>query len=157
MKRFNLLSFSVILVSVIYIIRLFYLQVIDNTYNIPTLNNSAVKVVYDYPERGYIYDRNGILLVANQVSYDIMIVPNEVHKLDTIEFCNLLKISKEYLIKKTEKATKKKPQKQQEKELDTINKDNAVSFLEAISKYNFINPESSLVKTARGIGMSLGD
>jgi penicillin-binding protein 2 len=104
MKRFNLLSFSVILVSVIYIIRLFYLQVIDNTYNIPTLNNSAVKVVYDYPERGYIYDRNGILLVANQVSYDIMIVPNEVHKLDTIEFCNLLKISKEYLIKKTEKA-----------------------------------------------------
>ena len=92
MKRFNLLSFSVIFISTIFIVRLFYLQIIDNTYNIPTLNNSAVKTVYDYPERGYIYDRNGILLVANQVSYDIMIVPNEVHKLDTIEFCNLLNI-----------------------------------------------------------------
>jgi peptidylprolyl isomerase len=43
------------------------------------------------------------------------------------------------VIKKTEKATKKKPQKQQEKELDTINKDNAVSFLEAYGK---LNPET---------------
>jgi len=32
-----------------------------------------------------------------------------------------------------------------------------VPFLEAISQYNFIKPESSLVKTARGIGMCLGD
>ncbi|MBL4724342.1 MAG: 6-phosphofructokinase, partial [Lutibacter sp.] len=32
-----------------------------------------------------------------------------------------------------------------------------VPFLEAISQYNFVNPESSLVKTARGIGMCLGD
>lgn len=104
MKRFNLLSFSVILISVVYIARLFYLQLLENDYNIPTLNSSAVKVVYDYPERGYIYDRNGILLVANQASYDIMIVPNEVKHLDTLEFCNLLKITKEDLIKKTEKA-----------------------------------------------------
>jgi len=43
------------------------------------------------------------------------------------------------IIKKTEKATKNKPQKQQEKELDTISKDNAVSFLEAYGK---LNPET---------------
>lgn len=106
MRKFNLLSFSVILIGVIFIARLFYLQIIDNQYNYSTLNNSAIKVVYDYPERGYIYDRNGILLVANQASYDIMIIPNEVKQLDTIEFCNLLKITKEDLIKKTEKAVK---------------------------------------------------
>jgi len=33
----------------------------------------------------------------------------------------------------------------------------AVPFLEAISKYNIIKPDSSLVKTARGIGMCLGN
>ena len=106
MKRFNLLSFSIIFIGVIFISRLFYLQILNNSYNIETLNNSAVKVVYDFPERGYIYDRNGILLVANQLSYDVMIIPREVKNIDTLEFCSLLKISKEDFIKKTEKATR---------------------------------------------------
>ncbi len=104
MKRTGLLSFLIILIGIVYIIRLFYLQVLDNSYNIPTFNNSAVKVSYDYPERGYIYDRNGVLLVANQLSYDIMIIPREVKPLDTIEFCDLLKISKEEFIKKFNRA-----------------------------------------------------
>jgi 6-phosphofructokinase 1 len=33
----------------------------------------------------------------------------------------------------------------------------AVPFLDAISKYNIVKADSSLVKTARGIGMSFGD
>jgi penicillin-binding protein 2 len=104
MKRFNLLSFSIILIGVLYISRLFFLQLINNSYNIETLNNSAIKVVYDYPERGYIYDRNGVLLVANQISYDIMIVPREVKHIDTLEFCTFLKISKKDFIKRADKA-----------------------------------------------------
>ena len=78
MKRTGLLYFLIIFIGIVYIIRLFYLQVFDNTYDIPTLNNSAVKVTYDYPERGYVYDRNNVLLVANQLSYDIMVIPQEV-------------------------------------------------------------------------------
>lgn len=104
MKRTGLLSFIIIFIGLIFIIRLFYLQVVNNTYNKPTVNNSAVKIVYDYPERGYIYDRNGVLLVANQLSYDIMVIPREVKPLDTIEFCTLLKISKKDFIKKILKA-----------------------------------------------------
>ena len=104
MKRFNLLSFSIILIGVLYISRLFFLQLINNSYNIETLNNSAIKVVYDYPERGYIYDRNGVLLVANQISYDIMIVPREVKHIDTLEFCTFLEISKKDFIKRADKA-----------------------------------------------------
>ena len=61
MKRSGLLTFFVIVFGLIYLIKLFYLQVLSNSYNISTLNNSAVKVTYDYPERGYIYDRNGVL------------------------------------------------------------------------------------------------
>lgn len=104
MKRTGLLSFLIILIGIVYVIRLFYLQVLENSYKIPTLNNSAVKVTFDYPERGYIYDRNGVLLVANQLFYDIMIIPREVIHLDTVEFCELLKISKEEFIKKFDRA-----------------------------------------------------
>ena len=63
--------------------------------NYDPISHAEVKVKFDYPERGYIYDRNGKLLVANQLSYDVMVVPNEVKPLDTLEFCRLLKITKE--------------------------------------------------------------
>lgn len=55
------------------IIRLFYLQIIDERYKLQAENN-AIKIKYEYPERGYIYDRNGTLIVANQPSFDIMVV-----------------------------------------------------------------------------------
>ena len=96
--------FSILLVGIIFIIRLFYIQIIDTKYQPSPLNNSAIAVKYDYPERGFIYDRNGILIVANQPSYDIMIVPRDVKPLDTLEFCNLLKIKKKDFIKKYKKS-----------------------------------------------------
>jgi len=106
MKRTGLLSFIIIFTGIIYILRLFYLQILENSYTISALNNSAVKITYNYPERGYIYDRNGILLVANQHSYNIMVIPREVKPLDTLEFCSLLKITKNDFIKKMNKAKK---------------------------------------------------
>lgn len=72
--------------------------------NYDPIHNAAVKIEYDYPERGYIYDRNGKLLVANQLSYDVMIQPNQVTPLDTIEFCKLLKIDKENFLKRFQRA-----------------------------------------------------
>ncbi|WP_435264147.1 penicillin-binding protein 2 [Tenacibaculum sp. nBUS_03] len=105
MKRSFLLLFLITIVGVVYIVRLFQLQVIHGKKSNPTLS-STVKVEYDYPERGYVYDRNDKLLVANQLSYDVMIVPKDVKPLDTLQFCSLLKISKEnfnYRFKKAEK------------------------------------------------------
>ncbi len=96
--------FSILLVGILFIIRLFYIQIVDTKYQPSPLNNSAIAVKYDYPERGFIYDRNGILIVANQPSYDIMIVPRDVKPLDTLEFCNLLKIKKKDFIKKYKKS-----------------------------------------------------
>jgi penicillin-binding protein 2 len=93
----------IILSAILLLTKLFYLQVIDETLKLKAENN-AIKKVFDFPERGYIYDRNGTLLVANQPSYDIMVVPREIKSIDTTEFCNLLNISKEYFIKKLEKA-----------------------------------------------------
>jgi penicillin-binding protein 2 len=100
----KLLLPGMIIVSAILIIaRLFYLQIIDDTFKLKS-ENISIKIKYDYPERGYIYDRHGALMVANQPSFDIMVVPREIKKLDTIEFCNLLHITKEDFIKKIEKA-----------------------------------------------------
>ena len=106
MQRGGLLYVLILLVGIIFIGRLFYIQILDNPYQISPLNNASIKKVYDYPERGYVYDRNGKLLVANQQSYDLMIIPREVKPLDTIEFCNLLKIDKEFFLKQFKKAKK---------------------------------------------------
>ena len=105
MKRSFLLYFLITLVGIIFIARLFQLQIIRGA-NYDPIRNSAVKIKYDYPERGYVYDRNETLLVANQLSYDIMIQPNKVSPLDTLEFCDLLKIDKEYFLKSFRKAEK---------------------------------------------------
>ncbi len=102
MKR-NLIFISLIFfVGIVLIVRLFYLQVIEGRRN--PMQSSAIKIEYDYPERGYIYDRNGKILVANQLSYDVMVIPNEVEPLDTLEFCSLLKIDKKYFKKRLKRA-----------------------------------------------------
>lgn len=106
MNRGKLLNISILLVGIIFIFRLFYLQLLDNSYKISPLNNASIKRVYDYPERGYIFDRNGKLLVANEQSYDVMVIPREVEPLDTLEFCSLLKIDKERFLKQFNKASK---------------------------------------------------
>ena len=101
--RKGLLPAIIIISAVIILARIFYLQVVDENQKLQAENN-AIKKVFDFPERGYIYDRNGKLLVANQPSYDIMVVPREIKNIDTLGFCNLLGITKEYFIKQVEKA-----------------------------------------------------
>ena len=108
MKRSSLLYIFITLAGLILIGRLFQLQVIQGA-DLDPNRNAAVKVIYDYPERGYIYDRNGKLLVANQLSYDVMVVPNEVTPLDTLEFCKLLKIDKDYFKRKYKTAKRYSP------------------------------------------------
>lgn len=104
MERKYVAYITILLVGLLFIFRLFYLQIIDNKYKSSPFNNSAIAVKYDYPERGFIYDRNHVLVVSNQPSYDVMIIPKDVKPLDTLEFCNLLKITKEYFIKKYRKS-----------------------------------------------------
>jgi len=94
MHRNSLLYILIISVGTIFIARLLFLQLFDDKYKQNPLNNSAVTTKFMYPDRGYIYDRNGKLMVANQSSYDVMITPKDVEPLDTLEFCSLLKITK---------------------------------------------------------------
>lgn len=102
MKKF-LLSSIIIIIGITFIGRLSYLQIFSFSPS-QVMEDTAVKAIYDYPERGYIYDRNGELMVANQPAYDVMVIPREVKPLDTLEFCSLLGIDKELFIRKLKRA-----------------------------------------------------
>ena len=128
-----LLPSLIILATSLLIMRIFYLQIIDDTLKLKSENN-AIKKKYEYPERGYIYDRKGKLLVANQASYDIMVIPRELKNTDTLEFCQLLNIKKEDFIKRLEKAKIYSP-RLPSVFLSQLNKSEFAAFQEKIRKY----------------------
>jgi len=128
-----LLPSMIIIAASLLVLRLFYLQVVNDSFKLKSDNN-AIKIQYDYPERGYIYDRNGKLLVANQPSYDIMVIPRDIKKLDTLEFCQLLAITKEDFIKKIEKAKVYSP-RLPSLFLAQLNKSEFAAFQEKIRKF----------------------
>lgn len=88
---------------VIYIMRLFYLQIIDVSYKNSADNNSR-RLVTQYPARGLIYDRNGKLVVYNEAAYDLMITPVEVKAFDTVEFARLVDLPVEAVKDKIRKS-----------------------------------------------------
>lgn len=101
-KRRYVIGGVAIVIVVIYIIRLFVLQIMSEDYKKNADSNAFQKKI-EFPSRGVITDRNGKLLVYNQPSYDIMVIMNEEQgRLDTAEFCRTLNITKEYFDKRME-------------------------------------------------------
>ena len=98
---FNILT---TLIGLTFIFRLGYLQIIKYDKSKQMMDNLAIKVEKTYPERGFIYDRNNQLLVANQPAYDIMVIPRDIENLDTLAFCQMLNISKKQLDKTLARA-----------------------------------------------------
>lgn len=129
-----LLPSLIIIAASLLLIRVFYLQVIDDSFKLKSDNN-AIKKQYDYPERGYIYDRNGKLLVANQASYDIMVIPRDIKEdLNVDEFCALLNITKEDYEKRIAKAKVYSP-RLPSVFLSQLNKSEFAAFQEKIRKF----------------------
>ena len=82
-------------IVVVYIVRLFTLQLMSDDYKKNADSNAFMKKV-DFPSRGVITDRNGELLVYNQPSYDVMVVMNEAKDhIDTLDFCQSLGITRQ--------------------------------------------------------------
>ena len=84
----------IFILILIYMVRLFNLQVCDSTYKENADSNAFMKKTI-YPSRGYIYDRNGRLVVFNQPAYDVVMIPRDVLPFDTIDFCKTLRITRE--------------------------------------------------------------
>ncbi|HTL80538.1 MAG TPA: penicillin-binding transpeptidase domain-containing protein [Bacteroidia bacterium] len=92
-RRYVFVGFAAIAL-ILYIVRLFYVQIVDDQYKLDASNQSFLYVT-DYPPRGAIYDRNGKLLVFNQVAYDLMVVPRNMKDCDTAGLCQILNITKD--------------------------------------------------------------
>lgn len=130
-----LLASLIILTAIALLARLYYLQVVSDISDKNIEQDVAIEAVYDYPERGYIYDRNGNLLVANQPAYDIMIIPREVKDIDTLEFCSLLNITKEDFTQRFHKARTYSPIKPSVF-IPQLSKEEYAILQEKMRKYN---------------------
>ena len=85
-------------IVLIYIVRLFTLQLLSDDYKKNADSNAFLKKI-EYPSRGVITDRHGKLMVYNQPAYDIMVVMNEAKdRIDTLELCEALGITKDDFI-----------------------------------------------------------
>lgn len=108
-KRKYLVGGIAVIVVLIYIVRLFFLQILDQSTQEKAANNAQLRQTV-YPSRGLIYDRNGELLVANQPIFEVTMVVREMTKssFDTIGFCNALHISLETFETRMQDMTNKK-------------------------------------------------
>ncbi|MBO7640587.1 MAG: penicillin-binding protein 2 [Bacteroidales bacterium] len=92
LTRKNKLLIGLVAVALILLGKIFYIQIIDDSYKTSAENNS---MVYDiiYPTRGVIYDRKGKIIVGNKVAYDILVTPREVQAFDTLMLAEVLDTS----------------------------------------------------------------
>jgi penicillin-binding protein 2 len=90
--RKYILGSMAVIASLLLLVRLFYIQVVDDSYR-SSADSNVLRYVTQYPARGVVYDRNGKLVVYNQAAYDIMVIPGQTSAIDTTEFCDLTGIS----------------------------------------------------------------
>ena len=102
-SRQYIIIFIFIAVALLYAVKLYYLQVVDNRYS-KTAKGMVLRKTTEYPARGRIYDRNNNLIVYNDAVYDLLVVPRQISHLDTAEFCKLLGIDSVYFAKRLAKA-----------------------------------------------------
>jgi penicillin-binding protein 2 len=119
-------------VGLLFIVRLFILQVWSDAYKLSAENN-VLRPVTQYPARGLVYDRNGTLMIYNEAAYDLMVIPRQVQAFDTAELCDLLHIDRQDVIKRLAAARKYSPFKPS-------------LFLEQISREDFGFLEEKLFK-----------
>ena len=90
---------AVLCVVMLFIVRLFDLQLINKEYK-TTADNIALLRKILYPARGVIYDRNDNLLVYNEPSYDVMLIIRDIQPFDTLDFCRTLGITQDFFDKR---------------------------------------------------------
>lgn len=96
-NRHSVIQTIIVVFAAIFLMRLFYLQVIDRKY-ISLAKNNAIKEVDVYPTRGMVYDRKGELIVYNEAIYDLMIIPRQAKGVDTTRLADLLGLTKEEIL-----------------------------------------------------------
>lgn len=101
--RKTLITTVFVIVGIIFALRLFQIQVADSTYK-RFADNNALRKVVQYPARGLIYDRNHELLVYNKAAYDLLVIPRETGKFDTVAFAAILDVPVDFFRTELKKA-----------------------------------------------------
>jgi penicillin-binding protein 2 len=128
----QLLKKFIVVAMVLFVIRLFYLQVIDTSYKLRADDN-VIKKQTIQPSRGIISDRNKKVIVYNQAVYDIYVQINRVQNLDTALLCSVLGISDSFFIRRMEQVRKESTRK-------------PVIFLKQVSQSSFAAFQEHLFK-----------
>ncbi|MCA5004689.1 penicillin-binding protein 2 [Sphingobacterium bovistauri] len=107
-ERKYIIQGVILIIALTLVARLFFLQIIDDSYLL-SANNNVLRKVIEYPARGVVLDRNGEILVQNEPVYDLMVIPKEAKNIDTLLLCKLIGIDKENFIKRMKKARDHSP------------------------------------------------
>ena len=103
--RDKLFQIIVVIISGLLIIKLFELQIINNNSS-QILQRASIQKVYDFPERGYIYDRNKKLIVYNEPYYDLMIIPKDIKISDSLLISKEINLTSRDFLDRFNKAKK---------------------------------------------------
>ncbi|MCM1297348.1 MAG: penicillin-binding protein 2 [Muribaculaceae bacterium] len=98
-KRKYIIGGFIVVVALIFLVRLYNLQLGDSKYKTYADNNAFLNKTI-YPSRGLMYDRNGELIVYNQPAYDVMLIPRDVQEFDTLDFCHAINVTPQQLRKR---------------------------------------------------------
>jgi penicillin-binding protein 2 len=96
--RKEAIQIAFVVVGVIFLIKLFFIQVVNRKYKDMAQSNAMFRHI-DFPERGLIYDRNGKLIVYNTPEFDLYIIKKEMKTLDSAAFCEVFSKTPEELRK----------------------------------------------------------
>ena len=122
-----------VLTGIIFLIKLFAIQILDDKYAQLAASNSIMKEI-EYPFRGLIYDRKGKLLVYNSPEYDLLIVTKEVKTLDSARFCEVFDMTQEELRSRFVELTGRKEYSQYKPTL----------FIRQLSNFDFAKIQENL-------------
>jgi penicillin-binding protein 2 len=103
-SRFLLLSLAAIVIFLILILRLWYLQVINNERYAALSERNRIRYIPVAAPRGAIYDRNGHLLVGTRPAFGVYVLRQEVENRDALldRLAPLLEAERQELLRRWE-------------------------------------------------------
>ncbi|MDR0371264.1 MAG: penicillin-binding protein 2 [Prevotellaceae bacterium] len=109
-NRRYVIATIILSVIVVYIVRLFFLQIVETKYKEGADSNAFLRRTI-HPPRGLIYDRNNKLLVYNKPAYDVSLIMREFVNVDTVAFCKVLNMDKAHFLDRINEIKDRKKNK----------------------------------------------
>lgn len=84
MERKNILSWIIILLFLLLLIGLFRLDILQGQKFRRQSDSNCIRLIAQSGARGQILDRNGEIIVESKISYDVLILPQELSHVDQV-------------------------------------------------------------------------